>query len=208
MRFGVGIGSAHLFTVGIPLRFGGGHAHDHNFVTDWANWNYSGYERKPAYPEYRDIVQTMAGVGATNGCGRAMWEYEAEEDRFGTPMALMLLPKWTNGCIGSMEGLFFESSATVPYHFLNQSELSKAPSDAMRSLPYQGLNVADGIAHLRLLGVRYYLAISPETQAAARAVPGVHLVATTGTHDVSYTVSGTQKVEHRHWEVFQIDDSD
>src|SRR5260370_21023133 len=150
----------------------------------------------------------MARVGQRYGCGRAMWEYESEEDRFGTPMALMLLPKWTNGCIGSMEGLFFESSATVPYHFLNQSELSKAPSDAMRSLPYQGLNVADGIAHLRLLGVRYYLAISPETQAGARAVSGVHVVATTGAHDVSYTVSGAQKVEQRHWEVFQIDDSD
>ena len=36
----------------------------------------------------------------------------------------MLLPYWTNNCIGSMEGLLFESSATTPYHFLNQSELS------------------------------------------------------------------------------------
>ena len=42
-------------------------------------------------------------------------------------MALMLLPYWTDGCIGSMEGLYFESSATTPYHFLNQSELSEAP---------------------------------------------------------------------------------
>ena len=39
----------------------------------------------------------------------------------------MLLPYWTNNCIGSMEGLLFESSATTPYHFLNQSELSLRP---------------------------------------------------------------------------------
>jgi hypothetical protein len=184
-------------------------AGDHNFVTDWANWNYSGYERKASYPEYQDVVATMARVGQTHGCGRAMWEYEAEEDRFGTPMALMLLPKWTNGCIGSMEGLFFESSATVPYHFLNQSELSVAPSDAMRDLPYKGLNVADGIAHLRMLGVRYYMAISPETQAQARVTPGVHLIDTTSKpYDVTYTVSGVSKVESRRWEIFEIDGSD
>jgi hypothetical protein len=178
-------------------------ANDHNFVIDWANWNYSGYERKSNYAEYRDVVDTMARVGATNGCGRAMWEYEPQEDRFGTPMALMLLPKWTHGCIGSMEGLFFESSATVPYHFVNQSELSKVPSSAMRNLPYSsGLDVPTGIAHLRLLGVKYYMAITPEAQAAARAIPGVHLIATTS-HP--YPVPYDQKTEQRLWEVYEID---
>jgi 6-pyruvoyl-tetrahydropterin synthase related domain len=182
---------------------------DHNFVTDWANWNYSGYERKPAYPEYQDVVATMARVGQNYGCGRAMWEYESEEDRFGTPMALMLLPKWTNGCIGSMEGLFFESSATVPYHFLNQSELSKAPSDAMRDLPYEGLNVADGVAHLRMLGVRYYMAISPEAQAQARVTPGLRLIDTTSKpYDVTYTVSGVSKAQPRRWEIYEVSGAD
>ena len=67
-------------------------------------------------------------------------------------MALMLLPYWTDGCIGSMEGLYFESSATVPYHFLSAAELSKAPSNPMRDLPYPTMNVADGVRHLQLLG--------------------------------------------------------
>ena len=30
----------------------------------------------------------------------------------------MLLPFWTDGCIGSMEGLYFEASGSTPYHFL------------------------------------------------------------------------------------------
>jgi hypothetical protein len=191
-----------------PIRFGGSIAADHNFVTDWANWNYSGYERKASYPEYRDIVDTMAHVGQTYGCGRAMWEYEAEEDRFGTPMALMLLPKWTNGCIGSMEGLFFESSATVPYHFLNQAELSQAPSDAMRNLPYSSLDVRAGIQHLQLLGVRYYMAISPQAQAEAAADPDLTLIAEASrSYPVTYTVSGTSKVEQRQWRVYLVADS-
>ena len=66
----------------------------------------------------------MATIGEEHGCGRSFWEYEKEINRYGTPMALMLLPHWTDGCIGSMEGLFFEASATTPFHFLTQVELS------------------------------------------------------------------------------------
>ncbi len=174
-----------------------------SFVPSWARWNYSGYERKAAYPEYRDVVTTMADVGKADGCGRAMWEYESELNRFGTPMALMLLPHWTDGCIGSMEGLYFESSATVPYHFLNQSELSKAGSRAMRDLPYQNLDVDAGVRHLQLLGVRYYMAVSPEAQLQAQADPDLRLVATTKPHAVDYP-DGTKQ---RTWQVFEVRDS-
>ena len=48
----------------------------------------------------------------------------------------MLLPYFTDGCIGSQEGLYFESSTTVPYHFLMQAELSAQGSTPQRDLPY------------------------------------------------------------------------
>ena len=71
------------------------------------------------------------------GCGRLLWEYDRDiVGAYGTPMAPMLLPHWTDGCIASMEGLYFESSPTVPFHFLMQSELSASPSRPMRGLPY------------------------------------------------------------------------
>ena len=73
------------------------------------------------------IVAAMDKVTEKYGCGRAMWEYNANLNRFGTPMALMLLPNYTNGCVDSMEGLLFESSTTTPYHFINQAELSVSP---------------------------------------------------------------------------------
>ncbi len=96
-----------------------------NQVTNWSSFNYSGYQAQAAYPEYRALVLTMEHLGATDGCGQAMWQYDPSLNRFGTTQALMLLPYWSNGCIGSMEGLLFESaSATTPYHFLNQAELS------------------------------------------------------------------------------------
>ncbi|HEV2810482.1 MAG TPA: hypothetical protein VGV93_08830, partial [Acidimicrobiales bacterium] len=181
----VAAGLIALVAVGLPLRslpFGseapdgtyswfGLSTADRNFVPGWAEWNYSGYEGKDAYPEFRALMDTMDVVGEREGCGRAMWEYSSELDRFGTPMAPMLLPYFTDGCIGSMEGLFFEASATTPYHFLNQAELSAAPSSAQRDLPYGTLDVERGVEHLQLLGVRYYMAFSPEAVAQAEASP-------------------------------------
>lgn len=138
----------------------------------WAAWNYSGYERKPAYPEYQQMISTMDRLGKEQGCGRAMWEYDNDRlNAYGTPMSPMLLPMWTDGCIGSMEGLFFEASATTPYHFINQSELSARPSRAQRKLPYGGLDIGLGVQHMQLLGVRYYLAFTEAAVNAARLHP-------------------------------------
>src|SRR5207302_4218435 len=159
---------------------------DTSFIPSWVQWNYTGYQGKQAWPEYHAVVQTMSKLP----CGRAHWEYESNLDRYGTPMALMLLPYWTNGCIDSMEGLYFESSATTPYHFLNAAELSKAPSNPQRDLPYKSLNVASGVKHLQLLGVRYYMAFSPEALAQAHADPDLHLVAVS-----------------KPWEIFEVADA-
>ena len=59
-------------------------------------------------------------------------------------MAPMLLSLFTDGCIGSMEGLYFESSTTTPFHFINQDELSvrcscaPRPKDHSRPAPSRG----------------------------------------------------------------------
>jgi hypothetical protein len=150
-----------------------------NQVTNWAAFNYAGYQGQAAWPEYHDLMSTMGRVGDTYGCGRAMWEYGAGESRFGTPMALMLLPYWTNNCVDSMEGLYFESSATTPYHFLDQAELSLNPSNPQVGLNYGMLNVSEGVAHLQMLGVKYYIAFSPAAVAQANIDPALRLVATT-----------------------------
>ncbi|HEV2427941.1 MAG TPA: hypothetical protein VGS61_06960 [Acidimicrobiales bacterium] len=150
-----------------------------NEVTSWAQWNYSGYQAKASWPEYRNIMTTMSHVAARYGCGRAMWEYNADQNRFGSPEALMLLPYWTNNCVDSMEGLLFESSATTPYHFLDQAELSASPSNPQVGLPYGPLDVPLGVEHLQMLGVKYYMAFTPSVVAAADKDPALTLVATT-----------------------------
>jgi hypothetical protein len=164
-----------------------------SFVPGWAEWNYSGYEEKDAYREYYEIVTTMEQVGDERGCGRALWEYEQELDRYGTPMALMLLPYWTDGCIASMEGLFFEASMTTPYHFLMQTELSANPSAAQRNMPYGGLDIDRGVQHLRLMGVRYYMATSPQAIREADRHADLTQIATSGPWEV-YEVAGVELV--------------
>ncbi len=172
-------------------------------VSAWATWNYTGYEGKTDYPEYRAVIELMRKVGGQYGCGRAMWEYNADENRFGTPEALMLLPYWTNGCIDSMEGLLFESSTTTPFHFLNQAELSPQPSDPMVGLPYGPLNVPLGIEHLQLLGVKYFMAASTEVEQAADADPTLHLVASTGPWNTVFTGQSLSTT----WDVYEISHS-
>ncbi len=171
-----------------------------NQVTNWSSFNYSGYQAQAAYPEYKALIETMERVGAAYGCGQAMWQYDPSLNRFGTTQALMLLPYWSGGCIGSMEGLLFESSATTPYHFLNQAELSVTPSEAMVGLDYTALDVPAGIQHLQLLGVRYFMASSPAVQAAASADPSLRLVAETGPWASSQVGVSTTTT----WKVYEV----
>ncbi|HCB36858.1 MAG TPA: hypothetical protein DEP66_01215, partial [Acidimicrobiaceae bacterium] len=169
-------------------------ADDRSFVRGWANWNFTGYEGRTGYPVYYDLVEAMADVGERHGCGTALWEYGSDElGSYGTPMAPMLLPHWTDGCIGSMEGLYFESSPTVPFHFLMQSELSQNPSRPMRGLPYGPLDVDLGVAHMQLSGVRYYAAFTTAALKAAERNDALTAVAWAGPWTV-YRVADSELV--------------
>ena len=199
-----------------------------NPVSGWAAWNYSGLERKSesppgcsptgtddvcksgGWPEYRDLMSTMAAIGADPdlGCGRAFWEYEKTRvEGYGTPMAPMLLPYWTDGCIGSMEGLYFESSATVPHHFLMQAELSQSGSQPQRGLPYPSFDIDAGVEHLQMLGVRYYLASTTTAVTAAAGHPDLTEVAVSGAWHI-YLVADTDLVTPLDYEPVVVDGID
>jgi hypothetical protein len=174
-----------------------------NQPSAWAAWNYSGYEKKPDYPEFQAVIQMMRSVGTGQGCGRTMWEYDPSLNRFGTTESLMLLPYFTRGCIGSQEGLLFESSSTTPFHFVNQNELSPNPSNAVVDLPYRGLDVALGIRHLQQLGVRYLLTSSTTVQSGAAADPAATQVGSSGPWSNTYN---NQTLDTT-WKVYRIADS-
>ena len=148
----------------------------------WARYNFTGYEGKAAYSEYRKLVDDMATIGKDpqHGCGRALWENNGDNGRYGTTMALMLLPHWTDGCIGSSEGLFFEASGTTPYHFLAAAAMSSNSSNPVRQLRYTDSNPAVGVPYMQDLGIRYYMAWTDQAVSKADLQPDLVPITTSG----------------------------
>ena len=137
----------------------------------WVNYNFTGYEGRGPYPEYRALLEAVDELPS----GRIMWEINNEQGVYGTPMALMLIPYWSDQH-QSMEGVFFESSITTPFHFLSGSEVSRSPSNAVRGLSYHGMDFSRGTRHLALYNVEHYISFTPEATEAAEAF-GLEVVA-------------------------------
>ena len=213
-----------IFYLAVPLRVlpGGkmqGNAYqwmgyeteDLNIGRSWALWNFEGYEARTGdstgggWEELVDFVITMDDQAREHGCGRLMWEYSSELTRYGTPMAPMLIPHWTDGCVGSMEGLYFESSTTTPFHFLIQSELSTAPSRAQRDLPYRSFDINAGIDHLQQFGVKYYASSSQVSTGKAQQHPSLTEIAKSGPWTI-FKVSNSQLVTNLDFEPAIFDD--
>jgi len=151
-------------------------------VPGWVAWNYTGFQGKSGWPVYQGIVRMLDKAGRTYGCGRLQYEYITETQLpFGSTEATMALPYWTKGCMDTIDGVLFESSTTTPFHFLDQAEYSLPgeSSNPVSYLNYPAFNLADGIRHLQFAGVRYFLAVSPEVETAAKTVPGLVKIAST-----------------------------
>lgn len=146
------------------------------FIDGWAKWNYSGYESKARWPEYEALMEELDALPD----GRVHWEANGDLNDFGTPMAPMLIPYWTEGSHPSMEGLYFESSLTTPFHFINSSEMSEHPSNPIPGLTYHTGDLDRGITHLGLFGVDYYVSFTPEATARADASSDLTKLTTTG----------------------------
>lgn len=143
------------------------------YVDGWARWNYEGYESKEPWPEYEALMVELSRLPE----GRVMWEANNDGwNRYGTPMSGMLIPYWTEGSHKSMEGLFFESSITTPFHFINHSEMSFKPSNPIPGLRYHTFDMARGLEHMGVFGVEYYVAITPEAAEKAEGLEGFELI--------------------------------
>jgi hypothetical protein len=188
---------------------------DSNPGPGWAAYNFAGYEAR-AWAEYRAFMDEANRIGKTNGCGRALWEYDNDRlNSYGTTLSLMLLPYWTKGCIGSVEGVYFESSATAPFHWLTSAHISapdtknadgskkySGPSNPQRFLRYPpvGFPVAEfpkyfdtGVKKMQMEGVRYYVALTDLAGETASKHPLLKQVGASGPFRV-FEVAGSELV--------------
>ena len=225
-KWGIAAAAAYVFVaVGLPLNLVpnglpitkinkgaigvqlAGKTSDSSQTTGWSGYNYKGYEGQGPWPEYKALMDEANRVGKENGCGRAIYEYEDTKlGSFGTTLSPMLLPFWTKGCIGSVEGVYFESSASMPYHWLTAALITapttnddkgvkkySGPSNPQRDLPYASFDLARGIKKLQAGGVRYYLALTDIAKTAAASLPELKKVGESGVF-VFYEIANSELV--------------
>jgi hypothetical protein len=131
-------------------------------VPTWVQRSYSGYEGRVEYPQYRQLMDTVDALPA----GRVAWEWNTLIGAYGTPLALSLFPYWSPEH-PSMQGLYYESSLTTPFNFINESEISRDPSTRIPGLRYHSMDFARATAHLALYDVDYYVSFTDEAEGRA-----------------------------------------
>jgi hypothetical protein len=165
-------------------------------VSDLSKLAYVGYERSPDRAEYKDFVGTVRRVARDHGCGRAHWEWNEAEQGEWTDIRtgiVTLMPYWTHGCIGSMQGMFIHASPTAAQVAQANGHLAENGDTGGEVAP-EKMDMARGVEDLRVLGVRYFVATSTATQTAADATPGLRLVDQTKRHG------------SRQWTFYEVED--
>jgi len=122
-----------------------------SFLPHWVNWNFTGYEGKEEWKEIETLYSSLEKLPP----GRIMWEPNSELNKYGTPMVLMTIPFFTDHT--SMEGLYFDSSITTPFHFIAVSGLAERPSNPVGGLSYINNDFEKGVEYLQDLGVDYFI---------------------------------------------------
>jgi hypothetical protein len=158
----------------LPL-LGIGVAMQHPGVRREVSSVFAGYENSDGYSTFRLLTEVLRREAP----GRVMWDWSEEiEASFGSPHALMSLPYWTNQ--QTIDGMFFESSLTSPFVYITKSELSAERVLVNTSIRPSHLDLDRAIQHMKMLGVRYFIARSENVKQAASRVDGLDLVAPAG----------------------------
>ena len=133
-------------------------------VPHWVDWDFSGYEGKAEFDQYEGLMQAVDDLPP----GRIMWEENEAMHEYGTELALMLFPYWSEQH-PSMAGLYQEGSLTTPFNLINAGELGLEGSERIEGLPYHSMDFERGVAHLAVYGVTYYVSYTEEAATAAVA---------------------------------------
>ena len=171
-----------IYTTLVSLTFG-----TLSYLPHWLNWNFSGYESKN---NWADITTLYEGLDTLEP-GRIMWEPNSDLNKYGTPMVLMTIPMFTNH--QSVEGLYFDSSITTPFHFLTVSGVAERPSNPVGGLTYINGEFDKGFRLMEELGVDYFIAYTSSIKDKANANENFNFLFSNEVFNV-YSIN-TEKVE-------------
>ena len=171
-----------IYTTLVSLTFG-----TLSYLPHWLNWNFSGYESKN---NWSDITTLYEGLDTLEP-GRIMWEPNSDLNKYGTPMVLMTIPMFTDH--QSVEGLYFDSSITTPFHFLTVSGLAERPSNPVGGLTYINGEFDKGFRLMEELGVDYFIAYTSSIKDKANRSENFNFLFSNEVFNV-YSIN-TKKVE-------------
>ena len=171
-----------FYTTIVSLTFG-----TLSYLPHWLNWNFSGYESKS---NWTDITSLYEGLDTLEP-GRIMWEPNSDLNKYGTPMVLMTIPIFTDH--QSVEGLYFDSSITTPFHFLAVSGVAERPSNPVGGLTYINGEFDKGFRLMEDLGVDYFIAYTSSIKDKANKDENFNFLFSNEVFNV-YSIN-TEKVE-------------
>lgn len=124
-------------------------------IAYWIEWNYSGFEGKPVWPNFSALNNYLSGSFKDP---RVVYEHSGSHNEFGTLRAFELLPLFSGR--STLEGLYMQGSLSTPFVFYVQSETSRDISCPLSDYGCSSLNFENGIKHFKMFNVRDYIARS------------------------------------------------
>lgn len=144
--------------IGLSVIFGGSWVYnENNQAADWFEWNYSGYETKPAFIDGRADKLFHALRGSYSD-PRVAWEQGEHDKDFGTGRVFENIPLFTGRA--STEGIHYASSIfSLPITLLN-GEFSNTPASPSANI-YSHYFIHSLPERFEMLNIRDFIAFSP-----------------------------------------------
>ncbi len=132
-----------------------------SFIPKWIDWDYSGFEKKRVWPQFRAVHDYLKGTCQEP---RVAYEHDLKHRAAGTVRAFEMLPYFSGR--STLEGLYIQSTVTSPFVFYLQSEISEKPSCPLPDYNYSRLNLEKGLKHLRLFNVSHLIVVTDKVRKA------------------------------------------
>ena len=136
------------------------------YIPKWIEWDYSGFEAKKLWPQFRAINEYLKGSCQDP---RVVYEHDLQTRAVGSVRAFESLPLFSGR--STLEGLYIQSSITSPFVFYLQSEISPRPSCPLSNYNYSRLNLERGLEHLKMFNVSHFIAVTDDVRKALERSP-------------------------------------